>query len=137
VSTVSDGLPANVGSPYWNLVSVEVEREDGSRGSITGSVFGSAPHIIHIDSYADLFAFAPEGNHILTFRNEDRPGAIAEVLEILYSADVNVAGVNVVRNKGSQAALTFMALDDDVPSNAMKALQSLPFLNHVAKIQLR
>lgn len=141
-SVVSDALPDNVGSPYWNLVSVEVTREDGSRGRITGSVFGSVPHIIHVDEYSDLFAFQPEGNHILSFRNDDRPGAISEVLEILYSASVNVANVNVARQKVSPGgaplpALCFMALDDDVPTNAMNALQSLPFLHHVAKIQLR
>jgi D-3-phosphoglycerate dehydrogenase len=138
-SVISASLPENVGSPFWNLVSVEVEREDGTKGSITGSVFGSVPHIVHIDQYTDLFSFQPEGNHILTFRNEDRPGAIAEVLEILYSANVNVANVNVVRQKasGDSPSICFMALDDDVPNNAMKALKSLSSLQHVAKIQLR
>jgi hypothetical protein len=69
-SVISDGFPENVGSPYWNLVSVEVTREDGSKGSITGSVFGSVPQIVQIDQYSDFFSFQPEGNHILTFRNE-------------------------------------------------------------------
>jgi hypothetical protein len=32
-----------------------------------------------VDEFSDLFAFKPEGNFILTFRNEDRPGAISEV----------------------------------------------------------
>ena len=137
-SIISEALPDNVGSPFWNLVSAEVTREDGSKNSITGAVYGTTPHIVHVDQYSDLFSFQPEGNHILSFRNEDRPGAISEVLEILSSADVNVASVNVARQKGQNApALCFMALDDDVPTNAMKALKSLPSLQHVAKIQLR
>lgn len=141
-SVISDSLPENIGSPYWNLVSVDVTREDGSKSRITGAVFGSVPHIVHIDQYSDLFSFQPEGNHILTFRNEDRPGAIAEVLEILHSANVNVANVNVARQKSAAGtpagpALCFMALDDDVPTNAMNALKSLSSLQHVAKIQLR
>ena len=140
-SIVSEALPENVGSPYWNLVNVTVTREDGSSSSITGSVFGKVPQIVHIDQYDDLFSFRPEGNHILTFRNDDRPGAIAEVLEILGSADINVGNVNVARSKtaapGQSRALCFMALDDDVPTNAMNALRSLPSLHHVAKIQLR
>lgn len=37
---------------------------------LTGAVFGSAPHIVKVDEYDDLFAFKPEGNYILTFRNE-------------------------------------------------------------------
>lgn len=34
-------------------------------------------------------------------------------------------------------ALCFMALDDDVSTNAMAALKSLSFLHNVAKIQLQ
>jgi hypothetical protein len=49
-----------------------------------------------------------------------------------------VANVNVARQKGPKSpALCFMALDDDVPTNAMKALKSLSSLQHVSKIQLR
>lgn len=36
-----------------------------------------------------------------------------------------------------QLALSFMALDDDVSTNALNSLKSLPFLHNVAKIQLR
>ena len=35
-----------------------------------------------MDDFNDLFAFKPEGNFILTFKNEDRPGAISEVIAI-------------------------------------------------------
>lgn len=99
---------------------------------------------LQVDNYSDLFSFRPEGNYILTFRNEDRPGAISEVLEVLHGANVNVANVNVARlsegvdTKGhTPQALCFMALDDDVPSNAMRALQALPSLRKVAKISLK
>jgi hypothetical protein len=54
-----------------------------------------------VDEFSDLFAFKPEGNYILTFRNEDRPGAISEVLyaryffttmeDYIYEADVILA----------------------------------------------
>ena len=78
---VSEELPENVGSPYWNLVSVTAWRADGSQAvRVTGAVFGSTPHVVSINNYLDLFAFKPEGsNYILSFRNEDRPGAISEV----------------------------------------------------------
>jgi D-3-phosphoglycerate dehydrogenase len=77
-STISDELPEHLGT-YWNLISVDVEREDGSKTSIAGSVMGNFPHIVKIDQYSDLFAFRPEGNYILSFRNEDKPGAISQV----------------------------------------------------------
>lgn len=152
---VSDELPENVGSPYWNLVSVTAQRADGSQASqITGAVFGSAPHIVSVNEYHDLLAFQPReeggrgGSTILSFRNEDRPGAISEVLDILHDANVNIASLNVARPKQTltqgqtegrekKLALCFMALDDDVSTKAFNAIRNLPFLQDVNKIQLR
>ena len=48
-----------------------------------------------MDDYVDLLSFKPEANYILTFRNDDRPGVISEVLQILSNAGVNVASLNV------------------------------------------
>ena len=145
-SVVSSEPPENVGSPYWNLLTVEAERVDGSSASVTGSVFGSQPHIVQVDGYADSFSFRPEGKHILTFRNEDRPGAIGEVLAVLHEAAVNIASVNVARgggrggsgggSGGGGQALCFMALDDDVSADAMEAIRRLPALHNVSIIHL-
>jgi D-3-phosphoglycerate dehydrogenase len=142
-SIISDLPPAHQGSPYWNLLSVQVEREDGSSSKITGAVFGNQPHIIKMDQYDDSFAFKPEGNYILSFRNEDRPGAISEVLDVLHMANVNIASMNVARamqskeDSSKMLALCFMALDDDISTHAMKSLKSLPSLHNVCKIQVR
>lgn len=125
-------------TPYWNLLSVDVLRADGTSSRVTGAVFGSAPHIVKVDEYSDLFAFRPEGSYILTFRNDDRPGAISQVLEVLHNDSVNVASLNVARGGADQGeALCFMALDDDISTNAMKTLLNLPYLTNVAKIQLQ
>jgi hypothetical protein len=64
---------------YWNLVSVEAVWEDGCESVISGSVLGTTPHIVQVDNYQDAFAFKPEGNYVLTFRNEDKPGAVLQV----------------------------------------------------------
>jgi len=114
-----------------------VERADGSKSKITGAVFGSTPHIVQVDDFSDQFAFKPDGSYILTFRNEDRPGAISEVLEILHNVNVNVASLHVARQHDQQSALCFMALDDDIPTNAMAILKSLNSLQKVSKISLR
>lgn len=136
-SVISDDLPDTAGSPYWNLVSVTVLAEDGSQAcKVTGAVFGSTPHIVSVNDYSDLFAFRPEGNYILSFRNDDRPGAISEVLEILHDANVNIASLNVARAADNKA-LCFMALDDELSTKAFNAIRGLSFLHDVNKIQLR
>ena len=73
----------------------QVTRADDTKSIIAGAVFGSVPHIVRVDDYVDLLSFKPEGNYILTFRNDDRPGVISEVLQILSNAGVNVASLNV------------------------------------------
>jgi hypothetical protein len=60
-------------------------------------------------------------------------------------ADVNIASMNVARpvknvtreGEDKMLALCFMALDDDLSTNALNSLQSLSFLHNVAKIQLQ
>jgi hypothetical protein len=60
-------------------------------------------------------------------------------------ANVNIASLNVARpiksitkhGEDKMLALCFMALDDDIPTNAMQTLDSLGFLHHVAKIDVR
>ena len=138
-SVKSEEHPENVGSPYWNLISVCVEKENGTTNTITGSVFGRVPHIVQVNEYVDCFAFEPAGKFMLTFENEDRPGAISEVLEVLHQAGVNVASVNIAASKVAvdpKECLCFMSLDDDVSSKSMRALHSLDGLKRVSKIQL-
>jgi hypothetical protein len=92
-----------------------------------------------------LFAFklSTEGKHVLTFRNEDRPGAISEVLGVLAANSINVASVNVARvttngslSSDSIPALCFMALDDDIPEPALAQLQASSSLKQVSMIRL-
>jgi hypothetical protein len=51
--------------------------------TLTGAVYGNIPHIVQVDDYKEQISFKPESNYILTFRNEDRPGAISDVLQVI------------------------------------------------------
>eukprot|EP00611_Tribonema_gayanum_P020695 TRINITY_DN3830_c0_g1_i2.p1 TRINITY_DN3830_c0_g1~~TRINITY_DN3830_c0_g1_i2.p1 ORF type:complete len:197 (-),score=72.12 TRINITY_DN3830_c0_g1_i2:451-1041(-) len=124
-----------VNSPYSNIITVDVELEGGRKRTISGSVFGTEGNIVQIDNYKSFPAFQPEGT-LLTFRNEDRPGAVSDVLRILSDASINVARMNVGRQEG-ELALCLMDLDA-VPAPAvveqLKGLGSLSdvFLANVA-----
>jgi D-3-phosphoglycerate dehydrogenase len=71
-STILDDSVLKNNHNYLNLVSVQVTREDGTESTVVGCVFGSTPHIVMIDSFE--FTFKPQGNYVLTFKNEDKPG---------------------------------------------------------------
>jgi len=133
----SPELPDRVGSPYLNLVSVEVECEGGGAPfTMTGSVFGSEPHIVQIQSFRDAFSFRPDTPFLLTFRNEDRPGAVSGVLSVLQSANVNIASLNVAR-QADERALCLMALDDDLPEEALEQLRLNDAISEVRKVALQ
>lgn len=140
---------ASNGPTYWNLVEVVVWRADGQTSRITGAVLGDAPHIVQVDQYRELFAFKPDlerggSSCVLCFRNDDQPGAVSQVLEVLHAAQINIATLHVARSQATgtsstevKSALCFMSLDDDVPTNTLNLLKSLPSLSHVAKMKLR
>lgn len=121
---------------YLNLVSVKITREDGTETTAMGSVFGTEPHIVRIDSYK--FTFKPEGNYVLSFKNEDKAGAVLEALKVLHSENVNVASINVARDESSEEnkAITCISLDNNISAKGMKMLRDMPALSSVAKIQL-
>lgn len=48
LKTISEEPLVLRGTQYWNLVSVEVQREDGTHSRVTGAVFGNQPHIVQV-----------------------------------------------------------------------------------------
>eukprot|EP00612_Vaucheria_litorea_P002831 CAMPEP_0171458552 /NCGR_PEP_ID=MMETSP0945-20130129/4185_1 /TAXON_ID=109269 /ORGANISM="Vaucheria litorea, Strain CCMP2940" /LENGTH=496 /DNA_ID=CAMNT_0011984383 /DNA_START=253 /DNA_END=1743 /DNA_ORIENTATION=+ len=125
--------PNMVSSPYSNIITVDVEFEDKTKKTISGSVFGKQGKIVQIDNYQNFSAFKPE-NTLLSFRNEDRPGAVSGVLKILSESGMNVATMNVGRQEG-ELALCLMGLDDYPTKEVVEKLNQLGALKdvHVAQ----
>jgi D-3-phosphoglycerate dehydrogenase len=124
-STVSEKRPME-GSPYTNLVTINVTWKDGQSHILTGSIVGSEPHIVQIDSYKSFPAFKPQGT-MLCFRNQDRPGALAEVLEVLKEENVNI-GMMALGKQDSNLSLTILDLDSTPSQSCFKKLQASPIL---------
>lgn len=123
-----------VNSPYTNIITVDTELEDGTVHSISGSVFGEEPNLVQIDQHKSFPAFKPEGT-IVMFRNEDRAGAVLEVLQALESVSINVGRLNVGRQKG-ELALTIMGVDGEVTPNILEKLNALPAVSEVSVAKL-
>ncbi|CAM9438972.1 unnamed protein product, partial [Ectocarpus sp. 12 AP-2014] len=72
---------------------------------------------VQIDNHRSFPAFKPEGT-IVMFRNEDRAGAVLQVLQELEAAEVNVGRLNVGRQEG-ELALTIMGIDGEITPDVM------------------
>ncbi|CAM9848841.1 unnamed protein product [Ectocarpus fasciculatus] len=127
-----------VNSPYTNVITVDITLEDGETHSISGSVFGEEPNLVQIDNHRSFPAFKPEGTIVMfrqAFQNEDRAGAVLQVLQELEAAEVNVGRLNVGRQEG-ELALTIMGIDGEITPGVMSKLGALSAVREVSVANL-
>jgi hypothetical protein len=85
-------MPRDQRAGFSNLLTVEAERVDPASGasttfSVSGSLIGERAVIVKMDDLETFPAFEPTSN-VLFFRNQDKPGSIAGVLDILAAANI-------------------------------------------------
>ncbi len=68
--------------------------------------------------------------------NDDRPGMIGAIGTLLGAARVNVANMNVARNRDGGMALSAIQVDGDVPPATLEALRATPGLTGLRVVRL-
>lgn len=118
---------------YSHMVTLTVTTPDGQR-TICGTVFGKSDiRIVHIDQYhVDV---SPDGSMLLT-QHIDKPGMIGAVGTLLGAAGVNIAGMNVGREKVGGRALMVLMVDSPVSDDLMAQLRALPGMETARQVRL-
>lgn len=108
---------------YTTLVRLTVETEKGER-SVEGSLFGGAnPRIVSVNGVPLEAAL---GSHMLYVINEDKPGMIGSIGNIMSEAGINIANFNLGRNeKGALALIELDAPVDDSIVGKVEAVDSV------------
>ncbi len=121
------------GSEYTEMLTVTATYPGGRR-SICGTVFGAADlRIVHIDGYhVDI---VPEGAMVLT-QHTDRPGIIGKVGTLLGDRQVNIAGMNVGREKTGGRALMVLMVDEPIGEELMSQIRGIPGMETAQQVQL-
>lgn len=111
---------------YTNLIEL-VLRTETDDVRVAGTVFSAGdPRLVRIDGYE--LEVRLEG-WLLLYRNEDRPGMIAAVGQILADAGINIGTLALGRNPaGAMAALT---VDDELSPAVYARVASLPGVQDV------
>ena len=108
-------LTAETESPdYRNLVTLCGTLADGTRVSVSGTLAGPR----HVEKLVEVDGFDIEiglSDHMAIFRYEDRPGMVGTVGRILGDASVNIAGMQVSRDRKGGHALVAMTVDSAIP----------------------
>ncbi|PLX95473.1 MAG: phosphoglycerate dehydrogenase [Desulfuromonas sp.] len=107
---------------FASMIRVRVTGSTGEH-SICGALFGTADYrLVRIDDYP---VEAVPAGHLLVLRNQDQPGVIGGVGQVLAEAGINIAMMNLSRRKVDGKAISLIGLDSTVPEQALAALANI------------
>jgi D-3-phosphoglycerate dehydrogenase len=107
-------------------------RTDKYDRSIAGTVFSDGrPRIIQVRDIGMEFELAP---HMLFIRNADKPGFIGRFGMVMGDAGVNIATLNLGRDKPGGDAICMVALDEPLSEDVMNKIRALPQVVRVNRL---
>jgi D-3-phosphoglycerate dehydrogenase len=108
---------------HLNALRLEVRRASGTT-VVSGAVFGSDTlRLTRINAFR--MEAVPEG-YILMLHNRDVPGVVGRVGTLLGERQINIAGIELGREKVGGMALSLIHVDDAVPPSVLAELRTLP-----------
>jgi D-3-phosphoglycerate dehydrogenase len=117
---------------YSNLIEVTLAA-NGEEMSAAGFIFeGREPRIISLAGFS--MEAIPEGI-VLVISNEDRPGVIGNLGSTLGTHGVNIASMQIGRDKPGGKALSFIQIDADPGEEVLAELAKLPHIKKVTKVK--
>jgi D-3-phosphoglycerate dehydrogenase len=121
-------------SDFRNRVALKVRFASGLTHEVAGAVFGrSTMRLVKLNDF--FLEAVPEG-HILMLHNRDVPGVVGRVGTLLGQHGVNIAGLELGREKIGGRAVSLFHIDDPVPEPVLAELRKAPEIISAALIHL-
>jgi D-3-phosphoglycerate dehydrogenase len=115
---------------FANKISISVGTDDKKR-KVEGSLFTTlGERIVNIDGFS---VDAIPSGHLIIASNIDQPGMIGQVGTVLGKNNVNIAGMEVGRNKAGEKAVMVLNIDGPVSDKVLKELEKVKGI-HSAKL---
>lgn len=118
---------------FLNLVTVNVSSEKGS-SVVAGAIFGQ--RVIRLVRINDFFLDADPQGFILLLHNRDVPGVVGAVGTLLGEAKINIARLELGRERIGGMAISLIHVDDAVPEPVLDRLRTLPNIVSAQLIKL-
>jgi len=112
---------------YKTLMRVTVHSDKGVF-SVAGTLFGDKPRLV---SVGDIALEASLGNRMLYVNNEDKPGLIGNLGNLLGEAKINIANFHLGRNKEGSDAVALLEVDDEISAKLLEKIGKLPSVKAV------
>jgi len=110
-------------SDFVNSITVRVVRASGE-SEVEGALFGtSILRLVRIDDF--YMEAVPEG-YVLMLNNRDVPGVVGRVGTLLGAHGINIAGLELGRERVGGMAISFVHVDSAVPESVLEELRRSP-----------
>jgi len=108
---------------YRNMTTVRAVLSDGSLISVSGTVIGPKLHekIVNINGYDVELSFA---EHLVLMVYSDRPGIVAIYGKAFADANVNIAAMQIARQKKGGKALSVITVDSPIDASVLGKLKT-------------
>src|SRR6185503_5188769 len=113
---------------FESYIKLTVRTDEYDR-SLAGTVFSDGrPRIIQVRDIGMEFELAP---HMLFVRNADKPGFIGRFGMLMGEAGLNIATLNLGRDKPGGEAICMVAIDEPVSDEVLAKVRALPQVKRV------
>jgi D-3-phosphoglycerate dehydrogenase / 2-oxoglutarate reductase len=118
---------------FLNLMTVQISTAKGI-STVAGAIFGQ--RVIRLVRINDFFLDADPQGFILMLNNRDVPGVVGSVGTLLGEAKVNIARLELGRERIGGLAISLIHVDDEVPAAVLERLRTLPNIISAQLIRL-
>jgi len=110
---------------FSSMIRITVVGSAGEH-AVSGALFGADDYrIVRVDG-CNVEAI-PNG-HLLVLFNEDRPGIIGFIGQVLGEAKINIAGMNLTRQAIDSQAVSLINVDSCIPDAILEKLRAHPHI---------
>jgi D-3-phosphoglycerate dehydrogenase len=119
-------------SEFSNLITLQASGEHGSN-RVAATLLLNEPHIVYFDDFRiDL---VPEGSFLMSW-HADRPGVIGAIGTLLGRRNINIASMQVGRNRPRGDAVMILSVDEPVPEEVQEEIRRIPGMADVQSVVL-
>jgi D-3-phosphoglycerate dehydrogenase len=108
---------------FSNLVTVTVNTAQGTT-AVAGAIFGQ--RVIRLVRINAFFLDADPEGYILMLHNRDVPGVVGSVGTLLGEAKINIARLELGRERIGGMAISLIHVDEPIPDTVMEQLRQRP-----------
>jgi len=117
---------------YESLVTLRAATAQGEI-TVAGTVFHDGkPRVVRVADIAVEAEFTPS---MIIVSNEDKPGFIGRFAGLLGEAQLNIATFALGRDRPGGSAIAIVAVDGDVPNEALSAIRKLNGVKRAAALR--